>query len=198
LEAEIIRDSALAVSGLLSPRLGGPSVYPYQPAGVLVNRATPAEWIESPDSDRHRRSLYTYYFRLTPHPYLPLFDVPDSLTACTRRQTTNTPLQALTLLNDPTFVECARALARHVVNHATDDPSRLCYAFGLALARSPGAEEQRLLLQLLDETRSALEGDPTAAQAIATSSPGEDPVLLAGWIEVCRALLNLDEFITRE
>ena len=198
LEAEIIRDSALAASGLLSPRLGGPSVFPYQPAGVLVNRATPAEWIESLDGGCHRRSLYTYYFRLTPHPYLPQFDAPDSLTACTRRQATNTPLQALTLLNDPAFVECARALARHVVDQATDGPSRLGYAFRLALGRSPDAEEQSLLLRLLDETRSALASDSIAAQAIAASSPGEDPVLLAGWTEVCRALLNLDEFITRE
>jgi hypothetical protein len=198
LEAEIIRDSALASGGLLSTRVGGPSVFPYQPAGVLVNRATPAEWIESPGGDRYRRGLYTYYFRLTPHPYLPLFDAPDSLTACTRRPATNTPLQALTLLNDPAFVECARAVARRVVQEASDNSERLDLAFRLTLARSPRAEEQSVLLQLLEETRAELVSDPVAAEAIAAAAPGEDSLTLAGWTEVCRALLNLDEFITRE
>jgi hypothetical protein len=209
LEAEIIRDVALAASGLLSPRVGGPSVFPYQPTGVLVNRATPAEWIESTAGDQHRRTLYTQFFRLTPHPFLPLFDAPDSLTACTRRPATNTPLQALTLLNDPTFVECARALAHHAVDRATNDRARLDLAFRRTLARSPTDEEQGILLELLAETRASLVADVAAAREMVGTSPigastvarpatDDEVVGLAAWMEVCRALLNLDEFITRE
>lgn len=199
LEAEIIRDTALSASGLLAPRIGGPSVFPAQPAGVLVNRATPAEWPESSGEDRYRRGLYTHFFRLTPHPYLPLFDSPDSLAACTRRRSTNTPLQALTLLNDPWFLECSRALARRALHEASGaDDAALLRAFRLCLARSPSAEECEELRGMLHEFRGAFAADRSAAKLVAATDDDEEAVRLAAWIEISRTLFNLDEFITRE
>ena len=107
LESEIIRDAALAVSGLLNAEIGGPTVFPYQPEGVLEHRATPVEWVESEGADKYRRGMYTHHWRLTPHPYFRTFDAPEALTSCTRRYRSNTPIQALTLLNGPSFVEAA-------------------------------------------------------------------------------------------
>jgi hypothetical protein len=198
LEAEIIRDAALCSSGLLSPQIGGPGVFPHQAPGVLINRATPAEWRESVGGDRYRRGLYTYFFRLTPHPFLPLFDAPDSLSTCTRRRPTNTPLQALTLLNDTWFVESARALARRALRESAGDEAALRQAFRLCLARPPRDEELAVLRDLLDETRKAFADDHQNVQRLTAAIGDEEAVTLASWSEVCRALLNLDEFITRE
>ncbi len=187
LEAEAIRDSALMASGLWSPKIGGPSVFPFQHEGVMLNRATPAEWIASPGDDRHRRSIYTHYWRLTPHPFLQTFDAPDSLTACTRRRTSNTPLQALTLLNDPTFAECAEALAQRVLREVPDgDHERLDRAFRLCLGRLPAAEERPPLVAVLSAVR---------ARFAASNIKAGDR---AAWTQVCRVLLNVDEFVTRE
>lgn len=198
-EAEIIRDAALCASGLLSRRVGGPGVFPFQPSGVLVNRATPAEWVESLGADRYRRGMYTWMFRLTPHPHVPLFDAPDSLSACTRRRPTNTPLQALTLLNDPSFVECARALARRLRDETDgSDAAMFERAFRLSLGRRPSNEELAVLQALLSASR----GTPREASAAETTLRSPDVSAatseLAAWTEVCRALLNLDEFLTRE
>ncbi|MBI5757091.1 MAG: PSD1 domain-containing protein [Planctomycetales bacterium] len=187
LEAETIRDSALVVSGLWSPKVGGPSVFPFQHDGIMLNRATPAEWIVSSGTDRYRRGMYTTYWRLTPHPFLQTFDTPDSLTACTRRRPSNTPLQALTLLNDPTFVECAEVLAQRVMREVPDsDRERLDRAFRLCLGRPVVAEEQALLFEVLAAAR---------ARFVAASKPVADR---AAWTQVCRVLLNADEFVTRE
>jgi hypothetical protein len=187
LEAETIRDSALVASGLWSPKVGGPSVFPFQHDGIMLNRATPAEWIASSGTDRYRRSLYTHYWRLTPHPFLQTFDTPDSLTACTRRRPSNTPLQALTLLNDPTFVECAEVLAQRVMREAPDsDRERLDRAYQLCLGRPAVAEEQTLLMEMLAAAR---------ARFIAASKPVADR---AAWTQICRVLFNVDEFVTRE
>lgn len=190
LEAEAIRDSALAASGLWSPKLGGPSVFPYQHEGVMLGRATPAEWIASPGADRYRRSMYTHYWRLTPHPFLQTFDAPDSLTACTRRRSSNTPLQALTLLNDPTFAECAEALAGRVMHEASDGDERLDRAFRLCLGRAPTAEERPPLANVLAAVRIRFAASNTASAV--------ESVDQAAWTQVCRVLLNLDEFVTRE
>lgn len=189
LEGEVIRDAALAASDLLSTKIGGPSVFPFQHEGVMLNRATPAPWIMSPGADRYRRGLYTHYWRLTPHPFLQTFDAPDSLTACTRRRASNTPLQALTLLNDPTFAASAQALARRVLREALpEDSERLNLAFQLCLGRLPTSEEHAQLMELLAVPRTSR----------ATTGSTVETLDQTAWTQICRVLLNLDEFVTRE
>ena len=182
LEAEIVRDVALASSGLLWPRIGGPSVFPPQPGGVMELAQVKRDWNTSEGDDRYRRGMYTYFWRSTPHPFLKLFDAPDGNTACTRRARSNTPLQALTLLNDEAFYEAAEALARRVLDEAAaNDVQRVRLAFRLCLAREPSAYEVRRLLEVV------------------ASGPGETPEdRLAAWTTVGRVLLNLDETVTRE
>ena len=154
LEAEAIRDCALSVSGLLSRKIGGPSVFPYQPDGIMKGRADRGVWVESPGADRYRRGMYTHFWRLTPHPFLRLFDAPDATAACTRRIRSNTPLQALTLLNDPTFTECARALADRLRNDVPEgDRERVRHGFRLCLGREPTADEIRKVERYLDDQR---------------------------------------------
>jgi Protein of unknown function (DUF1553)/Protein of unknown function (DUF1549) len=199
-EAEIIRDGALAAGGLLSVKLGGPSVYPYQPDGVLDDRATKATWAISPGEDRYRRGLYTWTWRLTPHPMLALFDAPDGSMACTRRDRSNTPVQALTLLNDPTFVECARGLARRVIAESGDDQDCLARAFQICLSRAPQDDEVEVLMQLFGEQAAELSTSPDEARKIVGADLAADRDLTrhAAWTVICRALLSLDEFLTRE
>ena len=180
LEAELIRDASLMASGLLTPAVGGPSVFPPQPDGVMALGQVRRDWHASDGPDRFRRGLYTYFWRATPHPSLVVFDAPDATRACTRRMRSNTPLQALTLLNDRSSIEFAEALAARVLRDGpADDSGRLASAFRLALTRTPTERELGRLIALLDDARSA---DP---------GPG-------AWITVARVLLNLDEFITRE
>ncbi len=160
LDAEVIRDTALEVSGLLSPEVGGPSVFPPQPDGVMNLGQMRRAWTADKGPDRYRRGLYTYFWRATPHPLLMVFDAPDSTRACTRRVRSNTPLQALMLLNDEAFFEFARALADRVLTQGPEDAdARLSYAFRLALARDPSEAERDRLRELLD----------------ALTSEGEDP-----------------------
>ena len=156
--------SRFSAAGMLTPRVGGPSVFPYQPPGVLDDRATKATWNISPGDDRYRRGLYTWTWRLTPHPMLTLFDAPDASMACTRRDRSNTPVQALTLLNDPAFVECARGLARRVVNFSKDDAARLTRAYEICLSRAPAADEAEVLLALLREQLAELHADEKSAR----------------------------------
>jgi len=180
LDAEVVRDVALAASGLLSARVGGPGVRPPQPAGVYSFTQIPREWTASEGPDRYRRGMYTYFQRSAPHPGLTVFDTPDGTFACTRRNRSNTPLQALTLLNDQGFYEFAQALAARTLREApADDASRLGHAFRLCVGREPAANERDVLTRLLARERAAL--------------PDE-----AAWTMVARVLLNLDEFITRE
>lgn len=180
-EAEQIRDAALVASGLLDPRLGGPPVFPPQPGGLGAFTQNKREWIASTGGDRYRRALYTHLQRSTLHPALSVFDAPDTFTACTRRQRSNTPLQALTLLNDVAFHELAVAFGQRIAGLSGSDPSRLEQGFRIATGRKPGVAESQALLRLLESERSA---DPThAAEA---------------WTTVARVLLNLDESITRE
>jgi cytochrome c553 len=199
-EAEIIRDISLDAGGLLSAKLGGPSVYPTQPPGVLEGRAIPATWTTSSGQDRYRRGLYTWVWRLTPYPTLRLFDAPDAAAACIRRERSNTPVQALTLLNDPTFVECARGLARRVLEQRRSDDERLNCAFQICLSRPMRKPEAKLLRSLLNQQLIELAADENAARKIAGSNmaAGSDVVPQASWTVVCRALLSLDEFMTRE
>jgi mono/diheme cytochrome c family protein len=180
LEAELIRDSALSASGLLTPVVGGPSVFPPQPDGVMSLGQVRRDWAASAGPDRFRRGLYTYFWRATPHPALVVFDAPDATRACTRRMRSNTPLQALTLLNDHAYFELAQALADRVLREGpADDEGRLAFAFRLGLARTPAVGEIRRLSALLADARR--------------SDPDRE-----SWTTLARVLLNLDEFITRE
>ena len=176
LPAELIRDEALAASGLLNDDIGGPSVKPPQPAGVneLGYARTTTKYAESAGKLKYRRGLYIHYQRTTPYPFLVNFDEPDSDMACPRRRMSNTPLQSLNLLNDPVFFEAAGALAKRVEEQApgTTFNDRLSYAFELCLGRKPTAHEKDRLSTYFDKQQD--------------------------WTGISRVLLNLDEFITRE
>ncbi|MBC8291032.1 MAG: DUF1553 domain-containing protein, partial [Planctomycetes bacterium] len=198
-EAEIIRDLSLATSGLLSAKMSGPGVFPWQPEGVLNNRATPATWTVSAGEDRYRRGIYTWVWRLTPHPHLPLFNAPDGVTSCSRRDRSNVAVQALTLLNDPIFIESARHLAVRVLTETeVATASRINQLFEICLSRRATKQEQVIVESLLTRQWETL----TAAQASALlgqKTPATAAEIeLAAWTVVCRAVLNLDEFITRE
>jgi hypothetical protein len=201
LDAEIVRDIALASSGLLSSKIGGPSVYPPQPSGVYSFTQVPREWKPSTGEDRYRRGMYTFFWRSAPHPGLTVFDAPDAGSTCTRRNRSNTPLQALTLLNDQSFIEFAQGLVQRVLKDgkATDE-ERLETAFRLCLARRPSARERTVLSRLLERQCEAFVKTPSEAKALLpTPAPKNiDPARFAAWTMVARALLNLDEFITRE
>ena len=187
LDAEIIRDVALAASGRLDRTLGGPPVQPPQPAGLGAFTQSNREWAASPGGQRFRRALYTRLQRATLHPALAVFDAPDSFTTCTRRLRSNTPLQALTLLNDDQFHELAQALARRMAGSPGPEPERIARAFQRCTARRPAPEEMPPLLALL-RTEGSASTSPT--------SPEGPPA--AGWVAVARVILNLDETITRE
>jgi hypothetical protein len=184
LEAEIIRDAALSASGLLNLTIGGPSVFPPQPDGVFSFTQIPRTWTVSTGADRYRRGMYTHFWRSAGYPALLVFDAPDAITTCTRRIRSNTPLQALTLLNDQAFVELAQALAARVLKERLDDRERLDYAFRLCLSRPPGDAERERLEQFLKQQLQEFRGGPDASRA--------------AWTAVSRVLMNLDEFITRE
>jgi hypothetical protein len=198
LEAELVRDAALVSSGLFVPALGGPGVFPPQPDGVMSLGQMRRDWNADTGPSRFRRGLYIYFWRATPHPLLTIFDAPDATKTCTRRVRSNTPLQALTLLNDEAFFEFARALANRVREQGPSDTAgRLDLAFRLTLGRSPDAAEARRLAELLATQQASLQADPGAAACLAL--PGaSDPAEAAAWTTVARVLLNLDEFITRE
>ncbi|MCI0684967.1 MAG: PSD1 and planctomycete cytochrome C domain-containing protein [Gemmataceae bacterium] len=201
-EAEILRDNALAVSGLLVGKVGGPSVKPPQPAGISeLTYANAARWVESKGEDRYRRGMYTWFQRTSPHPLLTMFDAPDANLSCVRRDRTNTPLQALTLLNDATFVECAQALAKRIMTDKTGSVSeRLDHGFRLCVGRHPSAAEQEQLQTMYDEVLALAQANPKEAARLAgAASPANVPVAEgAAWVTVARMLMNLDEFVTRE
>ncbi|MBL8291059.1 MAG: PSD1 domain-containing protein [Bryobacterales bacterium] len=177
LDAEIIRDTALVASGLFAPKIGGPSVYPPQPAGVYQVTQVRREWKTSTGEDRYRRGMYTFFQRSAPHPGLIVFDAPDSTVTCTRRVRSNTPLQALTMLNDETTAEFADSIAKRVEKEAQADNDRLRLAYQLALNRDPRSDEQERLLRFINVQRDARKGRE--------------------WTAVARILINLDEFVTR-
>jgi hypothetical protein len=210
LEAEIVRDAALTASGLLEASVGGPSVFPPQPAGVDQFTQVNRPWVASEGPARYRRGMYTHFRRASPHPALTIFDAPDAGTTCTRRHRSNTPLQALTLLNDPGFVEYAYGLAARCLHHgAADDPDeQVRYLFRLCLGREPAAPEQERLVTFVTteqayyarhtaEAAALLKDGGPAGQRLAARSqtPSDRKAAL---VLLARALLNLDEFITRE
>jgi mono/diheme cytochrome c family protein len=200
LEAEIIRDTALAAAGLLDPRIGGPSVYPPQPEGVSELAYDGAHWPTSAGPDRYRRGLYTYMKRTTPYAAAVTFDAPSGEEVCTRRARTTTPLQALVLLNDQVYLEAAQAMARRVLDRGGTTDARIAFACLLCLGRPPDAAEKARIADFFAATRSALQRDPARASEVAgpigLAKPKRVPEL-AAWTAVCRAILNLDETITR-
>jgi hypothetical protein len=203
LEAEVVRDLHLAASGLLAPTIGGPSVRPPQPAGISdLTYAGSAKWNESTGADRYRRGLYTWFQRTSPYPMLTTFDSPDGVNCTVRRERSNTPLQALTLLNDMAFVECAQALARRAVDESpsADSPARIRVAFRLCMSREPNAQELDRLVKLHGDLLAVCRDDPEATAKLLGPRPptGIQPDDAAATTALARTILNLDEFVTRE
>ena len=204
LSAETVRDSALFVSGLFKEHIGGPSVKPYQPDGlwedVSVERRD--KYVADSGDGLYRRSMYTFWKRTCPPPGMATFDAPDREFCLVRRARTNTPLQALVLLNDPTFVEAARKLAERSLLAADDDDTRLDYSFRIVLCRFPDEAERETLKSILAEARKEFEAAPESAEALLStgSSPRNaelKPTQLAAWATAMSVLLNLDEAISR-
>ena len=199
LEAEAIRDSALAVAGLLSDRMYGPSVMPPQPDGVWSIVYSDDRWNVSEGEDRYRRGIYTFWRRSSPHPALIAFDAPSRETCTPRRSRSNSPLAALVTMNDPAMIEAAQALAAAVANLPTDgrgaqsDRARLATLLRRTLLREARAAELDLLAALLDDERDRFAGDIAAATALT----GRGDPNLAAWTSVASVILNLDEFLSR-
>jgi mono/diheme cytochrome c family protein len=202
LEAEMVRDQALAVSGLLSRKIGGPSVMPPQPAGIWQIVYSGDEWKTSPGEDKYRRGLYTFWRRSSPHPMLVAFDAPSREFCVLRRNRSNTPLQGLNTLNDPAFVEAAQALARKIAATGSDAKSRATFAFRTVLARVPKPEEIDRITKLFEGELAHYISDPAAAEKMSSSelgkpADGANLAELAAWTVVANVLLNLDEAITK-
>ncbi|MBN8245927.1 MAG: PSD1 domain-containing protein [Verrucomicrobia bacterium] len=207
-EGEIVRDAALSASGLLNPALGGRSVYPPAPDFLFQPPASygPKVWTEETGPDRYRRSLYVFKFRSVPYPVLMNFDAPNGDFSCVRRPRSNTPLQALTSLNETQFLEAARGLALKTLRDGgTTDDARITYAFRRVLSRPPTAEERTDLQGLLERQRQRIADGWVSAFELAGGKnerpevpEGATPTLLAAYTAVSRALLNLDEAITKE
>ena len=209
MDAEMIRDHALAVSGLLNPSVGGPSVYPVQvpnlwkEIGFLRPEIGMDEWPLSEGPDLYRRAIYTFWRRVCTYPTLATFDAPSREVCVARRPRTNTPLQALAALNDPTFLEAARVLAQRVIlAGGSNDSSRLEYAFRTCLGRTPSPAENARLRALLDQQMKSYRKDPKSAakfvaEGTAESATSTDAIRLAAWMTVVNVLFNLDEALTK-
>ncbi len=210
-DAEIVRDIALAASGLLDPKVGGPSVFPPAPDFLFQPPTSygPKVWNEATGPDRYRRALYTFRYRSVPYPMLQTFDAPNGDFSCVRRSRSNTPLQALTTLNEPLFLESARALALRTLRDrdgGCTDAQRLTYAFRRCLARTPTEAESDALLALLNkQSERFADGNPDPWALLADKPEdrpklpeGSTPAQAAAWTAVSRVLLNLDETITKE
>ncbi|MBL9188538.1 MAG: PSD1 domain-containing protein [Opitutaceae bacterium] len=203
LEAEFVRDNALFAAGLLNLRdIGGPSVKPYQPPGYYAALQFPdREYVADDDDEQWRRGVYMHWQRTFLHPMLANFDAPSRDECAAARTVSNTPQQALTLLNDPTFVEAARHLAARAIEAGATDAARLHEAFQRALGRTPRAAERDSLLKLLAAQRGYYRANPEDAKKLLriglSAPPGGDPVEHAAWTQVARVIVNLHEFITR-
>ncbi|GAB4383167.1 MAG: PSD1 and planctomycete cytochrome C domain-containing protein [Phycisphaerales bacterium] len=204
LEAEMIRDQALAVAGLLGPTIGGPPVYPPQPDGVWMVVYSDDQWTPSTGQDRYRRALYTFWRRTSPYPSMISFDAPSREFCVPRRIRTNTPLQAFVTLNDPVYVEAAQALARRMVIEADAPNPRAIARRGveLCLARAAEPQEIEALVRLFHDEHAGFERDTDAAAKYAGRPPvpapeSASPAELAAWTSVASVLLNLDEFLTK-
>jgi hypothetical protein len=201
LEAEMIRDVALAASGLISPKIGGPSVFPYQPAGVRDIPYNNEKWEESKGEDRYRRSIYTFLQRTAMYPSLATFDMNTREVCSARRIRTNTPLQALTTLNDPAFFEMAKALARRALKEGgSDERSRIEYAFLLTASRKPQPAEVEEIEAWQRRDREYFSSHPLEARVLVGNDKpaGADDVEVASWTVLANVLLNRDEALTKQ
>jgi hypothetical protein len=201
----VVRDTALAVSGLLVLERGGRSVKPYEPPGLweAVSFNNSQKYVQELGQANYRRSLYTHWKRQSPPPNMMLLDAPTREYCVVRRPRTNTPLQALALLNDPQFVEASRALAQRILTEGgASVESRVAYAFRLVTSRLPDQGETDLLKGLLTEQLSEFQRDPAAAQALLAvgqfkCDPALDTAELAAWTTLATVILNLDETVTK-
>lgn len=206
LPAEMIRDNALAVSGLLNAKMGGPGVHPYQPKGVWEDIAygdtfSSQIYVQDHGEGLYRRTMYTFWKRTAPPPSLVTFDAPDREKCAARRTLTNTPLQALVLLNDPTYVEASRALAARMMKEGGNDP--LGWAFRDVLARKPDTKERSLLTAQWKDQLGVYQNYPEGAAKLLSNGEsavpaGLDKARLAAWTTVASVILNLDETVTKE
>ncbi|HTI71624.1 MAG TPA: DUF1549 and DUF1553 domain-containing protein, partial [Candidatus Limnocylindria bacterium] len=206
-DAETIQDIALKTAGLLSTKVGGPSVFPPLPDGVMQLAYNQIAWNVSEGDDRYRRAMYTFWKRSVPYPALTTFDAPTAEQSCVRRVRSNTPLQALITLNEPTMINAARWLGyRTLTQGGLSDTNRINFAFRQVLNRRPDAQESAALLRLLGTAQSEFKDKPKDAANFAWTDPknpaplpeGTDTTTLAAWAAVSRALLNLDETVTKE
>jgi hypothetical protein len=208
LDAEVLRDQALYVSGLLDATMGGPGVRPYQPEGVWeavgYTGSNTARYTQGPVEHLARRSLYTFWKRTAPPPVLTTFDAPSREACTVERERTNTPLQALAALNETTFVEAARHLAARVLTRASDDgdEARLTQLFRVATSRRPDPAELAILQRTLDALRADFGGAPARAEALLSvgqlgRAAGLDPIEHAAWTMLANTVLNLDEVLVR-
>ena len=204
LPAETVRDNALAIGGLLVEKVGGPSVRPWQPAGLWEDVSVERRDTYVPDSGdgAHRRSMYTFWKRTCPPPGMTTFDAPDRETCVARRGRTNTPLQALVLMNDPTYLEAARGLATRLLAEPGDDADRVARAWLQAVGRTPTADETTVVSTVLEAARQRFQGDPAAAEQFLVVAGGPVPEeidrpMLAAWTTVASLILNLDETISK-
>lgn len=204
LDAEVVRDTALHLSGLLVPEIGGPSVRPYQPKGYYSNLNFPKRtYVHDTDESQYRRGLYTHWQRTFLHPSLMAFDAPSRQECTAERATSNTPMQALTLLNDPTYVETARVFASRIINEGGETPTeRVNWAYQWALSRPPQPKELEIMNALYEKHLTEFTGNLEAAEALVTTGEAAatgtvEPNQLAAWTSVARVILNLHETITR-
>jgi hypothetical protein len=210
LQAEFLRDQALAVSGLLNREIGGKSVSPYQPAGLwqeLAARQDSKNWsaqffVQSKGKDLYRRTMYTFWKRTSPPPQLVTFDAPDREICTVRRSRTNTPLQALVLMNDPTYVEASRKFAERIMKHDKAQETRLAFAWRLATSRPPSERELGILKRTLEKQLATYQQNPKAAEALLrVGESARDETLptaeLAAYTIVASVILNLDEVVTK-
>jgi hypothetical protein len=208
-DAETVRDIALAASGLLTTKIGGPSVYPPAPEFLFQPPTSygPKTWHYDTGPDKYRRALYTFRYRSVPYPALETFDAPRGDVACVRRVRSNTPLQALTTLNETLYLEAARELARRTVDDGGDDvKERIAYAFRRCLSRDPRPEELAVLEDFLTSQQERFHAEGADPWPLISDNPDQKPELpanakapdLAAWTALARVVLNLDETITKE
>jgi hypothetical protein len=203
LDAEFIRDNALALSGLLNRAVGGKPVLPYQPPGIWeINEMSGLTWKHQRDAGQYRRALYIYHRRSTPYPSLLTFDAPSREVCIAGRARTSTPLQSLVLMNDPVYVEAARALAIRVLREGGfTDEQRMNYAWRLAVSRSPTSAETRILQRTLEHQFATYRQDKAAAESLLKTGDLKNPAdcdatELAAWTALANVVLNLNETIS--
>jgi hypothetical protein len=200
MDAETVRDTVLAASGLLSHKIGGPSVFPPQPDGIWDIPYSDEKWTPSEAEDRYRRGLYVFIRRSAPYPSFLTFDATSRERCTVRRVRTNTPLQALSALNDEAFFEAAKALAARVLRSESDPGSRATFAFRLVTSRAPTPAELQLVLNSYAKQLDRYRTDSPAAERVIKGFAvvGVDAAEQAAWTLVANALLNLDEALTKE